>query len=346
MGAVTAKTMARLAYAALFLLAFQSVLALHEDVKSLCSHAGGATFCIPKAVILGLPKCATSAMAVYLREHPELKLLHNVKEACPGGQSFDEIMSFLLVDSVAKRREARRLGSAERSNASAALYVNGCIAAYRGVPWCHEDHDHQNQCKPMPQFTSYLKVLTMSPASKFILMLRDYPSLLLGHYNFWCHPALDGTCFPGEWYTPGKHTPRTTENFEKLVTDNSRESIWPVLNIATLSYKRVVTELEAVVGRERLLLVSQDDLQRKTKETMDRVFTFLGLAPIDSPKFNVVVNSATSKGEDSETKAAEPGKYGNGLELSAKAREQLVGWWKGDCDWLRDERQVHFSDSC
>lgn len=144
----------------------------------------------------------------------------------------------------------------------------------------------------------------------------------------------------------GKHTPRTTENFEKLVTDNSRESIWPVLNIATLSYKRVVTELEAVVGRERLLLVSQDDLQRKTKETMDRVFTFLGLAPIDSPKFNVVVNSATSKGEDSETKAAEPGKYGNGLELSAKAREQLVGWWKGDCDWLRDERQVHFSDSC
>lgn len=136
--------MARLAYAALFLLAFQSVLALHEDVKSLCSHAGGATFCIPKAVILGLPKCATSAMAVYLREHPELKLLHNVKEACPGGQSFDvglrdktrnsqyggiaigtqslytlvcilqEIMSFLLVDSVAKRREARRLGSAER----------------------------------------------------------------------------------------------------------------------------------------------------------------------------------------------------------------------------------------
>ncbi len=47
------------------------------------------------------------------------------------------------------------------SNSSAALYVNGCIAAYRGVPWCHEDHDHQNQCKPMPLFTSYLKVLSV-----------------------------------------------------------------------------------------------------------------------------------------------------------------------------------------
>ncbi len=34
-------------------------------------------------------------------------------------------------------------------------------------------------------------------------MLRDYPSLLLGHYNFWCHPALDGTCIPGEWHSAG-----------------------------------------------------------------------------------------------------------------------------------------------
>ncbi len=95
-----------LAYAALFLVTLQSVLALHEDVRDLCSNAGGATFCIPKVTILGLPKCATSAIAVYLREHPELKLLHGVKEACPGGQSFDVRSRTKTATGVVNRRHS------------------------------------------------------------------------------------------------------------------------------------------------------------------------------------------------------------------------------------------------
>ncbi len=56
----------------------------------------------------------------------------------------------------------------------------------------------------MALFANYLRTISrISRKSKFILMLRDYPSLLLGHYNFWCHPFLDGTCYAGEWYTPG-----------------------------------------------------------------------------------------------------------------------------------------------
>lgn len=86
------------------------------------------------------------------------------------------------------------------------MFVSGCIASYRAVSWCKpEVAPRHEQCKPMALFANYLRTISrISKKSKFILMLRDYPSLLLGHYNFWCHPFLDGTCHPGEWYTPGE----------------------------------------------------------------------------------------------------------------------------------------------
>ncbi len=143
-----------------------------------------------------------------------------------------------------------------------------------------------------------------------------------------------------------KHTPRTPEGFEELVVGHDRDRIAPVLGISMLSYKRLITNLEDMLGRDRLMLVSQDDLQYRTRDTMDRVFTFLGLEPIDSPKFNTIINSASSKGATSVSTNVQPGQYANGLYLTDKAQQHLVDIFREDCEWLRDERDVHFDASC
>ncbi len=89
-----------------------------------------------------------------------------------------------------------------------------------------------------------------------------------------------------------------------------------------------------------------EPLQSNTKATMDRVFTFLDLPPIDSPKFNTVVNSAANKGDDVIATGVRPGHYDNGVYITDAARAKLVGWFKEDCEFLRDERGIHFTKSC
>ncbi len=61
--------------------------------------------------------------------------------------------------------------------------------------------------------------------------------------------------------TPGKHTPRTAQAFEEFVLSSDKSSISRALSIGLMSYQRTVTNLEAMVGRDRLLLVSQEELE-------------------------------------------------------------------------------------
>lgn len=53
-----------------------------------CMETAGKTYCVPAVTVLGLPKAATSAITVYLMEHPRLQLMHDTKESCPPGDSF------------------------------------------------------------------------------------------------------------------------------------------------------------------------------------------------------------------------------------------------------------------
>ncbi len=65
------------------------------DVSDYCMETAGKTYCVPVVTVLGLPKAATSAITLYLMEHPQLQLMHGEKESCPSGDSFS-VSSALL----------------------------------------------------------------------------------------------------------------------------------------------------------------------------------------------------------------------------------------------------------
>lgn len=64
--------------------------------------------------------------------------------------------------------------------------------------------------------------------------------------------------------TAGKHTPRTAQAFEEFVLGSDKSSISRVLGIGLMSFKRTVTNLEAMLGRDRLMLVTQEELEVRT----------------------------------------------------------------------------------
>ncbi len=116
-----------------------------------------------------------------------------------------------------------------------------------------------------------------------------------------------------------------------------------ILPVASLSYKRLVLGLEALVGRERLLLISQEQLFTNTSAVMEHVFNFIGLPPTEGRSFGSIINAGSEKGPTRIGSVKQPGAY---FQITPATRQELLKWFREDCEWLRGERGLHFTSAC
>lgn len=128
-----------------------------------------------------------------------------------------------------------------------------------------------------------------------------------------------------------------------MVVRGGREKLAFILPVASLSYKRLILGLESLVGRERLVVLSQEQLLVNATAAMSRIFTSMGLPPVQSQDFGKIINSGTEKGAYRVGSAKMPGEY---FRLTRATQQELMAWFREDCVWLRDERGIHFRSAC
>eukprot|EP00639_Heterosigma_akashiwo_P001170 CAMPEP_0194567874 /NCGR_PEP_ID=MMETSP0292-20121207/6190_1 /TAXON_ID=39354 /ORGANISM="Heterosigma akashiwo, Strain CCMP2393" /LENGTH=333 /DNA_ID=CAMNT_0039417761 /DNA_START=259 /DNA_END=1260 /DNA_ORIENTATION=+ len=142
-------------------------------------------FCYPSIVIAGVGKCGTSALYRLLADHDQIyEGIEARKEECPMPPLTNEnLVGFLI-----------HIWNSESQDKNF-LRINGCI---------HEE------------VMGFLDKLFGAPKTVYLMMVRG------SAYNFWCSPAWDKDCFPGQWTQKGHY--RDPVFFHHLVVSSGYES--------------------------------------------------------------------------------------------------------------------------
>lgn len=184
-----------------------------------------------------------------------------------------------------------------------------------------------------------------------VLSLRDYPEWIYARYLFWCNADKEEDCYPGQWRDPVKHA-RSAEHFEQVVAAGVEGSelvhnptVWPM---PYQSYKAIVENLEAVAGRDRVLLVSQHDLFHRPAHTLRSIEAFVGIPRHDYAQevLQGVFNHNEHRGIHSITHELRPGEYPDEGPMLAFTRATLESQFMEDCIWLLQSRGVCMPTCC
>ena len=139
-------------------------------------------FCYPSIIITGLPKCGTSAMYALLSQFPGVILMAD-KENCPYSRRRSHWKFFQSLPHYKNVKYD-------------SLIIDGCIDTSRNI---------------------LMRGLLRSPSTLYIILTRDYASMLWSAYNFWCNWSYDGpTCDNTRWSQPGLHR-RSPEAFHDII---------------------------------------------------------------------------------------------------------------------------------
>lgn len=208
------------------------------------------SFCYPAVIITGVPKCGTSAMYELLSHLPNAVTMAE-KENCPYTKRRPHWKYFLSLPSLT------------RVNASA-IVVDGCIDHIRNI---------------------VIRAILREPKTVYIVLTRDYPSMLWSSYNFWCSLTYDGdTCDSSRYTKIGIHE-RTPEIFHGMVSgDADGKTIpnplfndHPCIN-AKSYYIEYLNNLWKKISYNATLVIASEDLQHNPRIVWNKIGTRLGLS--------------------------------------------------------------------
>jgi len=174
----------------------------------------------PALNVVGMPKAGTSHMYNLLASHRSAVPLTTHKEFCARNNFPQNNTKYL--------REVNNLINA----AGDKITVNGCL--------------HINEP------TDFFLAEVLESRSKFIVMLRDPPSLVWAAYNFWGIASVDNRTGPGNWVDPSSL--RSPEHFHNLIESGW---MWPPKSMSAAMY---TTGLGEIVGMENVLYVKNEDM--------------------------------------------------------------------------------------
>jgi hypothetical protein len=249
----------------------------------------------PDINVVGLPKAGTTQLYNILVSHPRTVAFNPLnKEECFPGNYSDVLHGwdgFVFGEQPTAKQRALQGGlystlqNYHQENPQSfphKLSVNGCLNG-----------------RIVAAVYDYLK----PPATKkFIIALRDPADWLWAVYNFWAVQDVDVVIPEGEWAHREQHY-RSPEMFHDLVA-SSHDMVFfdNMLGRRALAAFNYVWQFEAMVGRENILYIRNEDLLpgvvARPGGVLDQLAAFAGLnrKGFDSQTFGEISNCNDQKG--------------------------------------------------
>jgi len=226
-------------------------------------RAGLSTGALPNLIVIGAMKCGTSALHYYLDLHPEVQM------------SSPKELNFYC-------GEAERPPSlAGASEVEQRMMSGGTNRWELGVDWYvrHFDQRARVRGEASPNYTApwYPRVAerieSVAPDARLILMVRDPLDQLVSQYLHYRHAGNE---------------PRSLE--EALADPDG-------LYFERARYHGRLEPFLDVFARERILVLAQEDLLSRRRETLARVFGFLDVdESFWTPRMERIRHSSSGKG--------------------------------------------------
>jgi len=208
---------------------------------------------IPSFFIIGAPKCGTTALSLYLSEHPDV-LFSNPKEPRYFHTDFGE----------------RHRATLSQEEYDACFVWNGDIPPKtigEGTVWYLYSRD------------AVPKILTLNPKAKFIVMARNPIDLAYSLHSQFLYGGYENIeDFSEAWHAQDKR--RRGENLPPLCADRKLLLYGDVAALGTQ-----IERLLARARRDRVHLVLFDDFARDVRAVYNDVLAFLQLDPDDRTAF-------------------------------------------------------------
>ena len=183
--------------------------------------------------------------------------------------------------------------------------------------------------------------LAVQSRSKFIVMLRDPPSLMWAAYNFWAIATVDkGDFKAGSW--TNSEMVRSPELFHDIIESN----FFHVDKTAATS------DLRGAVGAENVLFVRSEDMAEKPDEFIAKLSAFTGLdvEGFDPKLIATRTNCGEKFSDRGETTSCE-GVGGEGLyavsgfrPILDKTKKLIYERWADDCARWKAEYGIVYND--
>jgi len=211
------------------------------------------TFCYPAIVITGYPKCGTSALYNLISRHPRIDSVSAWgKENCHRFVEAEESGTFSIWGYIKSLKK-------EFYTSNDKVLADGCIYS---------------------DFNLKISSLLHAPNTYYVVILRDYASLLWSAYNFWCKKGYDKNCAEGNWAIPGVHK-RSPELFDKLVLWNLKPAS-PLLTKnpckdAKKIFRSYLENFWKSIPRNMTVIVSNEQMETNPQLIWETIANKVGL---------------------------------------------------------------------
>lgn len=203
----------------------------------------------PNLFIVGAMKCGTTILSDYLSEHPRVVIAKG-KEVHYFTLNSDKGESWYL-DHFDGDDETRYAVDASPT------YFDTCNSAL------------------IPKL-----IKSFSPDAKIIILIRDPVERALSHYNHLVKidkvPVFQGKTFAD----------LLNDDLLKSMLGSDAQAFYLDLIVNFSSYYKKIAHFAAVFGKDKILVLHNEDLRHHGKLVMKRVFDFLELEPIESDSFS------------------------------------------------------------
>lgn len=227
------------------------------------TRAGERAATLPSLIVIGAMKCGTSALHYYLDLHPDVQM------------SSPKELNFYCGEPELRAPLTRAPEIEQR------MMSGGQDRWALGVEWYSRHFDPQARVRgeASPNYTApwYPRVAerigSVAPDALLILMVRDPLDQLVSQHLHYCHARNEPRSLAEALSDP-----------DGLYFERARY------------YARLEPFLD-VFARERILVVAQEDLLTRRRETLARVFGFLGVEEsFWTPKMKRIRHSSSGKG--------------------------------------------------
>ena len=309
-----------------------------QDDSCLLPNTNGTKtlYCLPYMYLLGYPKCGTTSLYSYIKQHPEF-----VESATTRGCGWIGIHTSGLINGYPDNVKSVFYLLSQSYPASKQIEINSTQVNNKifadfnpGSSWRQSGFEHLNKgsmCDPP------LLLREMQPNAKFVVLLREPISRL--YSAFWFYAAkynyqdkLSPEIFTEDVQTFFKRLKlcdkrksmlnclREAQNFDHHFKDYYLFQQNPQQLLTGFYYLYLLPWLQ-VFPRKSFLFIRTEDMKKDTGKTLQEIFRFLEMSPLPRK----IINSSIKTIHHEQTMLHD---NSSNLSLSSSTKKQLKEYFK------------------
>jgi hypothetical protein len=299
-------------------------LTLGRAIGSSSNTTAITIHCLPSILVLGFPKCGTSALYNLLELHPSIIGTPN-KEYCI---SRSHMMTYL-----------KGLPPPEKLHGK--VLVSGCLF--------------------FSTAQQIFRVLKPKPI-KTLFIVRDYAERAWAAYNFFCDLRIDFKC-PGSTHWATKNHYRSPEMFHEIILAQHRNftlNIWfpTLLQEAPRYYRDNIHQYGKFLESQDIHVIESNQFETSPDIVWKGIAKFLNYSVISSTashpqiqlftsrRYNTQQHKGESKFVSSRDYQSQRYAISGNRPMLPRTREILTERWRPDCLWLKETYHLSSLEAC